>query len=192
METLQFLGNLFCRFMWFKSETDYWDSRTDSFRLNVWTQIVVGLMLVVVGVGVYMWLPENSGYRLLPLLAIFDYCFVCLAYNSFCELGSNSFMSENFSEFWKFGFFKGDDFLAGIIVGAVGVVFCTSYMVKVAKNPQAFATKPVVTSAPVPASHYTSKAAHKMSPASHKPKLPAHKNVSVHVQSAQRAHNPSL
>ena len=128
METLEGLGKiarLFSGVMTVKSEADYWNSHSDSYKATVIVQAFFGFLLAMAAYWSYMNNPVGTVNSTVPVLLLFDYLCICWALNSQRSLREKSFRSENFSEFWKFGFFKGDDFMGGVIFGWLLAGICT-------------------------------------------------------------------
>ena len=124
METLQGIGRLLSGAMTLKAETDYWNSHSDSYKATVWTQIFIGMALAAVAYWAYMNNPVGTPNSTVPILFLLGYIGVCWALNSKRNLDEKSFASQNLSEFWLFGFFKGDDFMGGVIFGWILAAAC--------------------------------------------------------------------
>ncbi len=127
-----------------KAECDYWNSHSESFKQLVWLEVFVGLLPFF-----WMFSTYNSGDKLtVPKLVFFDYICVCLVINGYCQLNEKSGVSKNFSEFWLFGFFKTDNFLYSIFVGAIGAIFCTWSLLGSINGAQATPKTSAIDSAP--------------------------------------------
>ncbi len=125
MDVLDGIGEVFSGGMTVKAESDYWNSHSDSYRAQVWLQILIGVPLFLFAAWSYYYSGANATF---PILLFVDYLCCCWVVTSFRNLGEKSFVSQNFSEFWLFGFFKGDDYLCGVIFGGLGALVCTYLM----------------------------------------------------------------
>ncbi len=158
METLVDIGRLLSGAMKLKAETDYWNTHSDSYKATIWAQIFLGMAVAGFAYWSYRHHPVGTANSTVPILFFLDYVCICYALNSQRNLNEKSFASENFSEFWLFGFFKGDDFMAGIVIGWLGAalfsygIFSSLVLhqtISIGDGPSAPA---VVHSAPVPTS----------------------------------------
>ncbi|CAN5353642.1 hypothetical protein BH10CYA1_BH10CYA1_17470 [soil metagenome] len=124
METLEGIGKILSGAMTLKAEIDYWNSHSDSYKATIWAQILFGIVLGAVAHWAYSGNPEGTPNSTVPVLFFYGYVSVCWALNSQRSLDEKSFASQNFSEFWLFGFFKGDDYMGGVIFGWILAALC--------------------------------------------------------------------
>jgi hypothetical protein len=124
LEVLAGIGRILYGGITLKAECDNWSSHTDDFKSTVIAQFFFGTLLALVAIWAYRTFPAGSSGATVPALVFFGFLGVCWALNSYRNLNEKSFVSQNFSEFWLFGFFKGDDYLAGLLWGWLVAGLC--------------------------------------------------------------------
>lgn len=138
VEIIQGVWKVFSTCLTVKAETDVWNSHSASYKCTVWAQIGFGILLLAFCIALYCRSLVGTPNSTVSVLLFLDYLCICCALNNQYLLGEKSFASQNFSEFWLFGFFKGDDYMANVIVGWLGALCCTGGIIAVMFFHQSF------------------------------------------------------